>query len=104
MTKELVPLPPVEATRGYSVVHCTLYLDCSVPTIYNLIKSGRLGSRKLGKKRIVPGAEIIRFLSGHAPLMQGDPIDPRASELGRVGGKVGGKARWADDREAPEAA
>jgi hypothetical protein len=96
MSLDIIPLPPLEATRGYSVTHATLYLDTSAPGIYHLIRTGLLASRKIGKRRIIPGSEIIRFLAGAPPTAVGDPIDARASELGRIGGRAGGAAKAAN--------
>ena len=90
---EIIPLPPLEPARGYTLQHAALYLDCSTPTVYKLIANEQLPSRKLGKRRIIPGSELIRFLTGEEPVLKGDPIDPRMSELGRIGGKVGGLAK-----------
>ena len=90
---DIIPLPPLEPARGYTVHHAALYLDCSAPLVYQLISSGQLPSRKLGKRRIIPGSELIRFLTGEDPILKGDPIDPRMSELGRIGGKAGGLAK-----------
>ena len=100
MPRDIVPLPPVEAVRGYTPTHASLYLDVSLPTVYQLIRSGRLPSRVLGKRRIIPGSELIRFLTGQEPQLQGDPIDPRMSELGRIGGRVGGLAKARKDAAA----
>jgi excisionase family DNA binding protein len=93
MENEIIPLPPIEPVRGYTVAHAALYLGTSAPTVYKLIAEDRLPSRKLGKRRVIPGSELIRFLTGEKPILQGDPIDSRMSELGRVGGKVGGLAK-----------
>jgi hypothetical protein len=93
MSRDIIPLPPLESARGYSPTHSSLYLDCSLPTVYGLIKTERLASRTLGKRRIIPGSELIRFLTGAEPVMTGDPIDPRMSALGRTGGKAGGLAK-----------
>jgi len=93
MSREIIPLPPIESVRGYTPQHAALYLDVSLPTVYALINKGRLPSRTLGKRRIIPGSELIRFLTGEEPVLKGDPIDPRMSELGRIGGKVGGLAK-----------
>jgi excisionase family DNA binding protein len=92
MSREIIPLPPIEPVRGYTPQHAALYLDVSLPTVYALLK-GRLPSRKLGKRRIIPGSELIRFLTGEEPLLKGDPIDAAMSELGRIGGKAGGLAK-----------
>jgi Helix-turn-helix domain len=93
MHSDIVPLPPVEATRGYSVNHSSLYLGTSPPGVYTLLREGKLVSRTIGKRRIIPGSEIIRFLAGGPVMAVGDPIDPRMSALGRIGGKAGGLAK-----------
>lgn len=93
MAREIIPLPALESARGYTPQHAALYLDCSLPTVYSLIKAGRLPSRTLGKRRIIPGSELINFLTGQKPVITGDPITARMSELGRIGGAVGGLAK-----------
>jgi excisionase family DNA binding protein len=103
MTREINELPPLVPARGYSPVHASLYLDCSAPTVYALISSGRLASRTLGKRRIIPGSELIRFLTGQGPVMTGDPIDPQKSAQARTSGQAGGlaKARNSQRKSAP---
>jgi excisionase family DNA binding protein len=86
MTKELISLPPIEAIRGYTPQHAALYLDISDVTVYKLIRLGKLPSRKLGARRIIPGSELIRFLTGHPPALRGDPIDTGASDAARTKG------------------
>jgi excisionase family DNA binding protein len=98
MPRDIIPLPPLEGARGYSPTHAALYLDCSVPTVYALLVKKRLASRLLGKRRIIPGSELIRFLTGQEPIMAGDPIDKRMSDLGRIGGKAGGLAKARNSR------
>jgi excisionase family DNA binding protein len=93
MSRDIIPLPPIEPVRGYSPQYAALYLGVSVPTIYALMKNDKLPSRVLGKRRIVPGSELIRFITGEEPVLKGDPIDPRMSELGRIGGRAGGLAK-----------
>lgn len=93
MPREIIPLPPLEPHRGYSVLHAALYLDCSVPTVYGLLRDGWLASLTLGKKRILPGHELIRFLTGKDPTMAGDPIDPQLAAVRREAGRAGGLAK-----------
>jgi excisionase family DNA binding protein len=101
MAREIIPLPPIEAVRGYTLQHIALYLDVSLPTVYSLIKKGRLPSKQIGeKRRIVPGSELIRFLNGEEPVLKGDPIDPRMSDIGRLGGLAGGLAKARKDQAA----
>jgi excisionase family DNA binding protein len=90
---EIIPLPPLEPARGYSPTHAGLYLGVSTPSVYVLINSGRLPSRVIGKRRIIPGSELIKFLTGAPPVLKGDPIDERLSEAGRTGGRAGGLAK-----------
>lgn len=90
---DIIPLLPLEPARGYTPQHAALYLACSVPTVYKLINSGQLPSVKLCKRRIIPGDSLIRLLNGQEQVLKGDPIDPRMSELGRVGGRAGGLAK-----------
>ena len=71
MTRDIIPLPQIEPARGYSSQHAALYLGCSLPTLYQMIHAKRLGSRTLGKRRIIPGNELIRFLNGEPPIMTG---------------------------------
>jgi excisionase family DNA binding protein len=100
--REILPLPPLEPARGYTLMHACLYLDVSPPSIYRLIRNGRLPSRIIGKRRIIPGSELIRFITGQEPILKGDPIEERLSEAGRTGGKAGGlaKARRGQKRAA----
>jgi excisionase family DNA binding protein len=93
MQRDIVPLPPIEPVRGYSPAHAGLYLDVSDQTIYKLIKERKLATRVVGKRRVVPGSELIRFLTGQEPLLEGDPIDPRISEQNRINGSAGGLAK-----------
>jgi excisionase family DNA binding protein len=93
MQREIVPLPPIEPVRGYSPAHAGLYLDVSDQTVYKIIKEGKLATRVVGKRRVIPGAELIRFLTGQKPGLEGDPIDPRISEQNRINGSAGGLAK-----------
>jgi excisionase family DNA binding protein len=47
---------------GYSVAETAIASDLSVPTIYRLIKSGRLSSVRIGGRRIIHRDEIQRLL------------------------------------------
>jgi excisionase family DNA binding protein len=90
---DIIPLPPIEAVRAYSISHAALYLNCSIPSIYVLLHGGLLRSVTIGKRRVIPGAALIEFLEGKKPERASDPIDPRMSELGRIGGRAGGLAK-----------
>jgi excisionase family DNA binding protein len=70
-----------------------MYLGVSPPGVYNLIREGKIASRAVGKRRVISGADITRFLTGEEPQTHGDPIDPRLSEAGRIGGRAGGLAK-----------
>jgi hypothetical protein len=93
MFREIPPLLPIEPIRGYTPVHSALYLGCSQPGVYKLINEGRLQTRLIGKRRVIPGSELIRFITGKGPVIAGDPIDPKKSAMARKKGRAGGLAK-----------
>jgi hypothetical protein len=61
--QDLAPLPPVDAGQRYTITEAIRYLKTSRFTIYGDIAEGRLVTIKEGKRRFVPGSEIIRRCS-----------------------------------------
>lgn len=58
--KSLPRLPPLDAQQRYTIEEATKYLRSSRQTVYNDIAAGTLATFKEGKRRFVPGTEIIR--------------------------------------------
>jgi hypothetical protein len=53
-------LPPLDPAQRYSIEEAILYLRSSRKTLFNDIKQGRLATIREGKRRYVPGTEIVR--------------------------------------------
>lgn len=53
-------LGPLDPLRRYSVEQALEYLATSRATLYKDIKDGRLKTITEGKRRYVPGSEIVR--------------------------------------------
>lgn len=53
-------LPPLDERQRYSIPEAILYLRTSRKTIYDDIAAGRLTTIKEGRRRYVPGSEIVR--------------------------------------------
>jgi excisionase family DNA binding protein len=58
--KTLPRLPPLDAQQRYTITEAVQYLRTSRQTIYNDIAAGTLATFREGKRRFVPGTEIIR--------------------------------------------
>jgi excisionase family DNA binding protein len=56
-------LPPLDAKQRYTIPEAKSYLRTSHQTIYNLINAGRIATIAEGRRRYVPGSEIIRLSS-----------------------------------------
>ena len=54
------PLPPLDPAQRYTIPEATRYLRTSHQTIYNLINAGELATIKEGRRRFVPGSEIVK--------------------------------------------
>jgi hypothetical protein len=53
-------LPPLDPQQRYSVAETIQYLRSSRKTLFDDIKNGRLVTFKEGRRRFVPGSEIVR--------------------------------------------
>jgi len=53
-------LPPLDELQRYSIEEAIAYLRSSRKTLFDDIKNGRLATIKEGKRRFVPGTEIVR--------------------------------------------
>ena len=53
-------LPPLDERQRYSVEEAIAYLRSSRKTLFDDIKNGRLATIKEGKRRFIPGSELVR--------------------------------------------
>lgn len=53
-------LSPLDPHQRYSIEEAIAYLRSSRKTLFDDIKQGRLATIKEGKRRFVPGSEIVR--------------------------------------------
>jgi len=53
-------LPPLDERQRYTIDEAIAYLRSSRKTVFSDIKSGRLLTLKEGRRRFVPGTEIVR--------------------------------------------
>ena len=60
-----IELPP-EARRGFTVDEVAASYHISRQTVYNLINTGRLGSFKIGQRRIVTAKHLDDWESGQS--------------------------------------
>jgi excisionase family DNA binding protein len=60
VAKPSAPLPPLDPLQRYTVEEATRYLRTSRPTLYELINAGLIASIQEGRRRYVPGSEIVR--------------------------------------------
>jgi len=60
MTTKIAPLPPLDKSQRYTIPETSRYLRVSRAYVYSLITNGDLRSIKDGKRRFIPGTEIIR--------------------------------------------
>lgn len=54
------PLPPLDPLQRYSIDEAVRYLRVSKPTLYADIHARKITTIKDGKRRYVPGSEIVR--------------------------------------------
>lgn len=95
-TLDYLSLPPIDPLRGYEISVARLYLgNVSGPTIYRLIRAGKLASYTIGKRRFVRGSEIARFTAGEPPEKVGDPINEKMAARMRIAGRAGGSSKAA---------
>lgn len=55
--------PPHPQALAYSIAQAAMLLSVSQRTIYNLIYDGKIITRKLGSRRVVPRVALERLLS-----------------------------------------
>jgi excisionase family DNA binding protein len=60
MPRPISPLAPLDPLQRYSVDEATRYLRVSRPTLYEQIHSGQIATIKDGKRRYIPGSELVR--------------------------------------------
>jgi hypothetical protein len=53
-------LPPLDPQQRYSVEEAILYLRSSRKTFFDDVRLGRIGTIKEGKRRFIPGTELVR--------------------------------------------
>jgi excisionase family DNA binding protein len=58
--RELHQLPPLDPLQRYTVEEAVRYLRTSRPTLYELIHSQQIATIQEGRRRYVPGSEIVR--------------------------------------------
>ena len=58
--KVRLALPPLDPAQRYSIEETIAYLRSSRKTVFDDIREGRLASIKEGKRRFIPGSEIVR--------------------------------------------
>jgi len=58
-----IVLPPLDASRRYTVEQALLYLSTSRVTLYKLIRDDKLKAIKEGRRTYIPGSEIVRVSS-----------------------------------------
>ena len=58
---EATVLAPLDPLRRYSVEDAIAYLATSRASIYKAINGGKLKTITDGKRRLVPGSEIVRL-------------------------------------------
>jgi hypothetical protein len=58
--KQRPALPPLDERQRYSIDEAIAYLRSSRRTLFADIREGRLATIKEGKRRFVPGSEIVR--------------------------------------------
>lgn len=61
MSTEQKALPPLDPLQRYTVPESIRYLRSSRFTIYRLINAGEIATITEGKRRFVPGSEIVRL-------------------------------------------
>jgi hypothetical protein len=52
-------LPPLDQAQRYSIEEAIAYLRSSRKTVFDDVREGRLASIKEGKRRFIPGSEIV---------------------------------------------
>jgi excisionase family DNA binding protein len=60
MSTKQIPVAPLDPLRRYSIDHALLYLGVSRAQVYKEIKANKLATIKDGRRRYIPGSEIVR--------------------------------------------
>lgn len=55
------PLPPLDEQQRYRVDEGARYLRVSVPGIYRRIRAGEIVTIVEGRRRFIPGSELVRL-------------------------------------------
>jgi hypothetical protein len=71
-TQNSTPLHPVAPRLLYDRKESARQLSVSVRTLDYIIASKKLDTRRIGKKVLVPHAELVRYARGNHP----EPVDP----------------------------
>lgn len=53
-------LAPLDPLQRYEIMEATAYLRISRAELYKQLSDGRLKSIKEGRRRLIPGSEIVR--------------------------------------------
>jgi excisionase family DNA binding protein len=61
MNSRNIPLTLLDPLRRYPIETARAFLNVSRATIYKHIAEGKLATIKEGKRRFVPGSEIVRL-------------------------------------------
>lgn len=67
MPHSSVPLPPLDPMQRYTVEESCRYLRISRTWLYEQINTGLIATIKQGRRRYVPGAELVRRSAGACP-------------------------------------
>jgi excisionase family DNA binding protein len=54
------PLPPLDAAQRYTIDESCRYLRTSRATLYEEINTGQIATIQEGRRRYVPGTELMR--------------------------------------------
>ncbi|HEY2418375.1 MAG TPA: helix-turn-helix domain-containing protein [Steroidobacteraceae bacterium] len=60
-TAQRVSLPPLDVNQRYNISEAADYLRCCRVTLYKLIGAKKIRTMTVGKRRYVPGSEIVRL-------------------------------------------
>lgn len=60
MSADTHALPPLDPRQRYTLPEAAVYLRCCRDYVYRLIRAGELRTITDGRRRYIPGSEIIR--------------------------------------------
>jgi excisionase family DNA binding protein len=63
----------IDETRVYTVPEAAKLLRIGVRTYYEAARRGEVPVVRIGRREVVPGAALLRFLSGEAIASDGHP-------------------------------